>query len=75
VAPDWTVMAVEAKPQPSMDIGTPAALFRMVMADIVGGLQSPYDAAPDGQQFLVIVPQSAPAPLTLIQYWAALLDR
>ena len=74
---DWTIMATPIRTQPSLEVGTPASLFRMPMADIILGLVSPYDVAPDGKRFLVIVPQATAIPLTLtfVQNWTALLDR
>jgi hypothetical protein len=75
LAPDWTIMATAIRTQPSLEVGNPTPLFRMVMADLILGLQPPYDVSPDGKRFLVIVSQSAPVPLTFIQNWTALLDR
>jgi dipeptidyl aminopeptidase/acylaminoacyl peptidase len=74
---DWTIMATPIRTQPSLEVGTPAPLFRMPMADIILGLVSPYDVAPDGKRFLVIVPQATAIPLTLtfVQNWTALLEK
>jgi eukaryotic-like serine/threonine-protein kinase len=74
---DWTIMATPIRTLPSLEVGTPASLFRMPMADIILGLVSPYDVAPDGKRFLVIVPQATAIPLTLtfVQNWTALLEK
>ena len=47
----------------------------MVMEDVLTGLSSPYDAAPDGQHFVVLVLAEPPTPLTVIQNWTALLEQ
>ena len=76
LAPDGSVMAAPVKYTPSLEIGTPARLFRMPMVDIIHGLNAPYDVAPDGSKFLVIVPvQSSPVPLTLVRNWKAFIER
>jgi hypothetical protein len=47
-------------------------LFRRVMNDITRDYLAPFDVAPDGQRFLVNVPEP-PLPLTLIQHVSAFL--
>jgi Tol biopolymer transport system component/predicted Ser/Thr protein kinase len=74
VSPDNKLMAVSLKlgadaVQPS----TPRELFRLPVDD---NGASPYEAAPDGQRFLVRAgPQRAGQPLTVIVNWPALLKK
>jgi eukaryotic-like serine/threonine-protein kinase len=73
---DGTMMAADLKYEPSLQVVARKALFRVAMVDIIHGLVAPYDVAPDGQKFLVIVPvQSIPVPLTLVQNWKVLIER
>jgi len=75
LTPDWTMMAVEMRFEPHAEVIKRTPLFQMVMEDVMMGLSSPYDAAPDGQHFVVLVPAEPPTPLTVIQNWTALLER
>jgi serine/threonine protein kinase len=75
LTPDWTVMAAEMKFEPSPEVVKRTPLFQMVMEDVLVGLSSPYDAAPDGQHFVVLVPAEPPTPLTVVQNWTALLEK
>jgi hypothetical protein len=47
-------------------LGEPTRLFRIPVNDITGRAFSPYDVAPDGQRFLLNVPE-APLPLLYIR--------
>jgi len=75
LTPDWTVMAAEMRLEPSPEVVKRTPLFQMVMEDVMVGLSSPYDAAPDGQHFVVLVPAEPPTPLTVVQNWTALLEQ
>jgi Tol biopolymer transport system component len=75
LTPDWTMMAAEMKFEPSPEVVKRTPLFQMVMEDVLRGLSSPYDAAPDGQHFVVLVPAEPPTPLTVVQNWTALLEQ
>jgi hypothetical protein len=75
LTPDWTVMAAEMRLEPSPEVVKRTPLFQMVMEDVIVGLSSPYDAAPDGQHFVVLVPAEPPTPLTVVQNWTALLEQ
>jgi hypothetical protein len=75
LAPDGTLMAVDAKLQPALELGTPRPLFKANVMDIIQGLVSPYDVTPDGQRFLLNVPAADPPSLTLVQNWPALSIR
>ena len=55
-------------------IGESRFLFKLTINDITAELLSPYDVTPDGQRFLVNMPES-PEPLLFIQNFEALLKR
>jgi len=63
------------RPTFELEIVSHTPLFTMVMNDSLKGLCPPYDAAPDGQHFVVLVPAGPPTLLTLVQNWTALFDR
>ena len=68
-APDGTVMSVEVPVGATFRAGEPKALFR-----VPAGLRSNWDLTADGERLLVLVPQDAPAPLTVWQNWQAVLS-
>jgi Tol biopolymer transport system component len=72
LSPDLKLMAVSLKlGADSIEPSAPRELFPLPADDIAW---SPYDAAPDGQRFLVhATPQQAAQPLTVIVKWPALL--
>jgi hypothetical protein len=72
LSPDLKLMAVSLKlGADSIEPSAPRELFPLP-ADAIAW--SPYDAAPDGQRFLVrATPQQAAQPLTVIVKWPALL--
>jgi Tol biopolymer transport system component len=75
VSPDFKLMAVSLKlGAESVEPSAPRELFLLPGIDI--GFE-PYDAAPDGQRFLVRArPEKAPPPpLTVIVNWPALLRK
>jgi hypothetical protein len=66
-------MAVTMKPGPdSMKPSLPHELFALPR-DTVG--LGPFDAAPDGQRFLISVTADKVAPLTVIVNWPVLLKK
>jgi Tol biopolymer transport system component len=72
VSADRKLMAVDLKlASGSMQASTPRELFRIAGGD---DSFSPYDAAQDGQRFLVRVMPDRP-PLSVIVNWAALLKK
>ncbi|MDH4067026.1 MAG: hypothetical protein OEW19_21710, partial [Acidobacteriota bacterium] len=71
---DDRLMVVDtARLAESGHVGATRQLFHIVLNDISSDGVSPYDAAPDGQRFLINVPET-PEPLTYIQNWPALLN-
>ena len=52
-----------------------AAGGRLDQPAIDDGLSSPYEAAPDGQRFLVRAAQQTAQPLTVLVNWPALLKK
>ena len=73
MAPGNKLMAVSLKLGPdSVEPSAPRELFVLPVLELSG--VSPYDAAPDGQRFLVrAAPQQGSQPLTVILNWPALL--
>ena len=72
VAPGNKLMAVSLKLAPdSVEPSAPRELFVLPILEITH--VSPYDAAPDGQRFLVRATPQASQPLTVIVNWPALL--
>ncbi|MGO9256832.1 MAG: hypothetical protein ACLQU1_11090 [Bryobacteraceae bacterium] len=74
VSPDYRLMAVSLRlGANSVEPSAPRELFPLP-ADDIG--YSPYEAAPDGQRFLVrATPQHGAQPLTVIVNWPALLKK
>jgi eukaryotic-like serine/threonine-protein kinase len=74
VSPDSMLMSVGFKlGTGSLEPSAPRALFRLLVIDTD---VSPYDAAPDGQRFLVLESaEHAVRPLTVIVNWPALLNK
>jgi hypothetical protein len=64
------LMAVPIKPAPRFEAGQPTRLFTLPSLNI-GALMSTYDAAPDGERFIVLRPHSTnrPTPLTVAVNW------
>jgi hypothetical protein len=74
ISPDSMLMSVSLKPGTgSLEPSAPHALFPLLVIDTD---VSPYDAARDGQRFLVLeTAEHAAQPLTVIVNWPALLNR
>ena len=70
---DNKIMAVPVRTTPSLQLGSPTALFTLP----ANATWMDFDVSPDGQKFLAIVPQANPGalPLTVIANWTALLHR
>jgi hypothetical protein len=68
------LMSVSLKPGTgSLEASAPHALFPLLVIDTD---VSPYDAARDGQRFLVLeTAEHAAQPLTVIVNWPALLNK
>jgi hypothetical protein len=67
LGPNDEVMAVSVSAGPAgLTLGEPARLFRMPLNAISGIEAAPYDVSPDGQRFLLNVPEP-PAPLLFMQ--------
>jgi hypothetical protein len=61
---------VQGRVEPS----PPHKLFALAPAEAGAG-SSPYDAAPDGQRFLVRTPVNTDRPLTVVVNWPTLLQK
>jgi eukaryotic-like serine/threonine-protein kinase len=76
MTPENKLMAVSIKlGSDSVEASAPRELFTLPVFD--NGLDAPYDAAPDGQRFLVrtTTQRQAAQPLTVIVNWPALLKK
>ena len=67
VSGDRHMMSVPVKTAPSLELGTPSALFAINGPDWAG-----FDVSPDGKRFLAIVPKivADELPLNVIVHWA-----
>jgi len=73
--PGDDVMAVSlVRSRDSISPGKPQRLFRIPLNDITRTAVAPYDVSPDGQRFLLNVPDS-PAPLFFLQGLEGLIAR
>jgi hypothetical protein len=70
------LMSVDIAPGSRLSAAAPKPLFRMRPPGTIGAFGL-YDAAPDGQRFLVNVPvvHGSSAPLNLVMDWTAGLKR
>jgi dipeptidyl aminopeptidase/acylaminoacyl peptidase len=66
LGPNDEMMAVEITPGMSQPAGTPKQLFRIPLNDITRSFASPFDVAPDGERFLLNVPET-PSPLFYVR--------
>jgi Tol biopolymer transport system component len=71
LAPNGKMMDVDVKTGPTLDIGTPTALFQTPPGAVVG------DVNPDGKRFLLVTPAgpSASAPFTVVLNWTVGLKK
>jgi dipeptidyl aminopeptidase/acylaminoacyl peptidase len=76
LAPDKRLMVVPVRAGVSFEAGSPIALFRAEVGDVVGR-DTPYDVAADGQRFLINVRlvEAKLLPITVVVNWAAALKR
>jgi eukaryotic-like serine/threonine-protein kinase len=69
-APDGGVMSVDITTELTFQASAPRTLFK-----VPAGLLPNRDVTADGKRFLVLVPQDAPVPFTVLQNWQAALKR
>ena len=75
VSGDSKVMAAELRlGQGRVEASAPHELFALAPAETQAG-SSPFDAAPDGQRFLVRTPVDTVRPLTVVVNWPTLLKK
>jgi hypothetical protein len=60
--------------QGRVEASSPHELFALAPAEAQAG-SSPFDAAPDGQRFLVRTPVGTVRPLTVVVNWPTLLKK
>ena len=74
-------MAVAVTPDPegkTLDIGTPAPLFRIRLASGAGVIQGrpQYTVAPDGRFLMnTVIEDTAPSLITIVLNWTAALQK
>jgi hypothetical protein len=75
VSPGGQLFAAPVVRRATLEIGQPRPLFQIAIpAQFRTG--TPFDVSPDGQRFLIAVPEREAYQLTFIQNWAAgLADR
>jgi len=75
VSGDSKLMAAELRlGQGWVEASAPHELFALSPAEVQAG-SSPFDAAPDGQRFLVRTPVDTVRPLTVVVNWPTLLKK
>ncbi len=76
ISPDGDLMAVPVALTPALSVGTPQKLFRTPIDPAGVMTYAQFDAAPDGQRFLMVVPSTdAPQPVNVILNWQSLLKK
>jgi Tol biopolymer transport system component len=70
VSPDRKIMSVEIRTQPAFEAAPPRALFQTRILPTIE-VRNHYDAAPDGQRFVVNSrrPEDASLPITVVVGW------
>ncbi len=75
VSGDSKLMAADLRLGPGqVEASPPHELFPLAPAEVQAGT-SPFDAAPDGQRFLVRTPVDTGRPLTVVVNWRTLLKK
>ena len=75
LALDGTLMSVSVTLDALAEIGKPQPLFPTRMEATSGFTWHQYDVTPDGQRFLVNMPEAVTSPLTLVINWPGLLKQ
>ncbi len=70
ISPDSKLMAVEVGTRPSLEVGPPHVLFQTRILPLIEA-RNHYDAAADGQRFVVNSrrPEDASLPITVVSAW------
>jgi len=70
ISPDRKLMAVEVRTEPRFDVGSPRPLFQTRILPLIEA-RNHYDAAADGQRFVVNSrrPEDASLPITVVSGW------
>ena len=76
IAYDLTLMAVDIKLNPAVEIGTPHPLFQTNLTGIVDG-RTHYAVRPDGQRFLISSPAKSDSAgvIKIVMNWPELLKK
>ena len=76
MTPDGNVMALPVRLGPSIEFGTPVALFRFVDPQPGPSMRPNYDVTADGQRFIVSSIERRTDPsLDVLVNWPALLEK
>ncbi len=76
LSPDGDLMAAPVATSPALRVGAPERLFRTPIDSSLSIALWQFDAAADGQRFLIATPESdAPQPVNVIVNWQSLLQR
>jgi Tol biopolymer transport system component len=74
LTPDGALMAVAVTPGPSIQFGTPRQLFQTPITNLELNIDQ-YDVSPDGQRFLVLVPEPTDdLGVNVVLNWTSGLD-
>ena len=70
LTPDGSLMAVELKFEPVLEVGTPKVLFKTPL-HTVSSVSDQYAVSSDGQRFLILSPagETAESPITVVVNW------
>ena len=72
LSPDRSLMAVTVTTGANLPFDAPRRLFRAPIADSPSDARESYAPMPDGRSFLIDARRErVPAPITVMQYWAA----
>lgn len=73
ISPDGTLMAVDVRGDDTLEVGRPAALFRVpIVADIIS-YRNQYVVAGNGQRFVVVL-EGDRDPINVVVNWDALVN-
>jgi len=67
LGPNDEIMALDFTPGTAQPSATPRQLFRIQLNDLARLVYSPFEVSPDGQRFLLNVPESPPAQLFYVR--------
>ena len=78
LASDRKLMAAPVRGEATLEVGVPAALFQTRLTyfgSAPPGNKQAYDVASDGKRFVLLQPDEAASPVTVVLNWTARLRR